>query len=83
MLADKLDFKFFIISFAIGIAIVYFYQPQTKVVYKFPNPNNLHNIYTDKNDSCYKFKIEEKNCNDVNPKLIKDHPIMEDFKTKK
>ena len=61
MLADKLDFKFFIISFAIGIAIVYFYQPQTKVVYKFPNPNNLHNIYTYKNDSCYKFKIEEKN----------------------
>jgi len=83
MLDNKLDFRYFIVSFAIGILYVYMYQPEKKIVYKFPNPNNLNTIYKDKNDACYKFEIEETNCNEVREKLIKEHPILEDFKIKK
>ena len=82
MLGDKLDFKYFIVSFAIGMCAVYLYQPKMKIVYKFPNPNNLDNVYTDKNDGCYKFKIEKKNCDEVDPKEIQEHPVLEDFKIK-
>ena len=45
MLGNKLDFKYFIVSFAIGMCAVYLYQPKMKIVYKFPNPNNLDNVY--------------------------------------
>ena len=50
MLDNKLDFRYFIVSFAIGILYVYMYQPEKKIVYKFQNPNNLDTIYKDKND---------------------------------
>jgi len=79
MLDNKLDFRYFILSFGIGMCIVYFYQPKMKIVYKFPNPNNLDNVYTDKNEGCYKFKIEKKDCDTLDPKLIKEHPVLEDF----
>jgi|TARA_B110000977_G_scaffold117860_2_gene152127 hypothetical protein len=82
MLNEKLDFRFFIVSFAIGMGIVYFYQPKMEIIYKFPNPNNLETVYTDKNDGCYKFKIEKKDCDTLDPSQIKEHPVLEDFRSK-
>ena len=82
MLDNKLDFRYFIISFAIGMCVVYFYQPKMEVVYKFPNPNNLDNVYRDKNDGCYKFKIEKKDWDTLDPSQIKEHPVLEDFRSK-
>ena len=82
MLDNKLDFRFFIISFAIGMFIVYFYQPKMEIVYKFPNPNNLDTVYKDKNEGCYKFKIEKKDCDTLDSSEIKEHPVLEDFQSK-
>ena len=84
MLGKYIRFDYFIISFAIGILYVYLVQPKKEVVYRFPNPDNLNElIYTDKNDSCYKFKVEEKNCSELNKEEIKPQPIIEDFNKNK
>lgn len=84
MLGEYIKAEYFIISFAIGILYVYLVQPPKEVVYRFPNPNNVNNlVYTDKNDNCYKYKLEEKNCSDVKKEDIKSQPIVEDFKKNK
>ena len=80
MLGKYIKAEYFIISFAIGILYVYLVQPKKEVVYRFPNPNNLDKlVYTDKNDNCYKYEVEEKNCTEVNKKDIKTQPIVENF----
>ena len=84
MLGKYIRFDYFIISFAIGILYVYLVQPKKEVVYRFPNPDNLNElIYTDKNDSCYKFKVEEKNCSELDKEEISPQPIIEDFNKNK
>ena len=84
MLGKYIRFDYFIISFAIGILYVYLVQPKKEVVYRFPNPDNLNElIYTDKNDSCYKFKVEEKNCSELDKEEINPQPIIEDFNKNK
>ena len=80
MLNNNLDFRYFIISFSIGMLFVYMYQPEKKIVYKFPNPNNVDKVvYKDKNDACYKFKYDKKDCSLLSNKEIKEHPIVENF----
>ena len=80
MLGKYIKIEYFIISFAIGILYVYLVQPKKEVVYRFPNPNNLDKlVYTDKNDNCYKYKVEETNCTEVNKNDIKTQPIVENF----
>lgn len=80
MIGKYIKIEYFIISFAIGILYVYLVQPKKEIVYRFPNPNNLDKlVYTDKNDNCYKYEVEEKNCTEVNKKDIKIQPIVENF----
>ena len=80
MLGEYIKAEYFIISFAIGILYVYLVQPPKEVVYRFPNPNNVNNlVYTDKNDNCYKYKLEEKIAVMLKED-IKSQPIVEDFK---
>tara|TARA_Y100000385_G_C12875655_1_gene543547 strand:+ start:173 stop:433 length:261 start_codon:yes stop_codon:yes gene_type:complete len=84
MIGKYIKTEYFIISFAIGILYVYLVQPKKEIVYRFPNPNNLDKLtYTDKNDNCYKYEVEEKNCSEVNNSEIKTQPIVEDFKKNK
>jgi len=81
MLGQYIKLKAFIISFAIGILYVYLVQPKKELVYRFPNPNNIDKtIYTDKNETCYKYEVEEKNCEQLDNSQIQSQPIVEDFK---
>tara|TARA_Y100000591_G_C21575188_1_gene565439 strand:+ start:79 stop:345 length:267 start_codon:yes stop_codon:yes gene_type:complete len=74
----------FLISFSIGIFYVYMVQPQKEVVYRFPNPDNVSKlVYKDNNDTCYKYKVEERNCSELNKNQIKSQPILENFKKNK
>jgi hypothetical protein len=80
MLNNNLDFKYFIVSFSIGMLFVYMYQPKKEIVYKFPNPNNVDKVlYKDNEGVCYKFKYEKKNCEVLTDNEIKEHPIVENF----
>jgi hypothetical protein len=59
---------------------VYLVQPPKEIVHRHPNPNNTDIIYTDKNNTCYKYKVEKRNCNELNKNQIESQPLLEDFK---
>lgn len=75
---ERIDLYYFLISFCLGIMIVYSMNPKPEIVYKFPSPTNLNIQYKDKSDSCYKYSYKEVECTDN----ALQQPIIEDFKKK-
>ena len=77
---DHIDLKYFLISFCVGIMLVYITQPKTQVVYKFPSPMTIGQKYRDGANNCYKFRAEEVECTDA----AKPQPVViEPFKKKR
>jgi len=71
------DGRAFIISLAIGIFFVYISSPEAKVIYIYPNPDNINNIlYKDKTDTCYKFISKQVQCPSRESEIMK-YPIQE------
>lgn len=65
----------FIISFCIGIFIVYIKQVPKRIIYRHPTPYNTENtIYRNNKDGCFKYKMEEISC-PADKSLIKEHPV--------
>jgi hypothetical protein len=64
---NKLDLYWFILSFTIGMYIVYVFGPKPSVLYKYPSPDE-NTTYSDLANNCYKFISEKTKC--VNSKLI-------------
>jgi len=76
MLGKYINFPVFLLSLAIGILFVYLFQPELKVIYVYPTPDNQKKIlYKDKTDNCFKFNAEEVQCPDDKTK-IKNIPIQ-------
>ena len=72
-----IDIKYFIISFAIGLFFVYILGPEKKVIYIFPNLNNINDfIVKDKTNNCFQYTAEEITC-PLNPFLVKETPIQD------
>jgi hypothetical protein len=65
---------YFFLSFAIGLFMVYLFQPAPTVVVKFPSPYNAGKITYSKDDSCYKFKSTMVDCPE-NKEIIKPQPV--------
>jgi len=66
----------FIITFIIGVGVVYILQPDSIKVVKFPNPENAGKLtYQDDNKNCYKYKATEVKC-PSDPNLILEHPLI-------
>lgn len=74
---DQIDFKYFIISFCLGILIVYVLQPKTQIIYKFPSPNTIEQKYKDNTNNCYKFDFEEVQCTED---AVDQPVVIEQFK---
>ena len=65
----------FVISFCIGILIVYLKPIPKRVVYKHPTPQNAGKvIYRDESDGCFIYNAKEVKC-PSDKSLIKSHPI--------
>lgn len=63
MILDFINFKFFIIAFAIGMLVVYTTVPKPDVIIKYPTPENAGKIiYKDDAGVCYKYRAEEVDC---------------------
>lgn len=63
MISKYIDLRMFLISLAVGIFIVYIYQPTPTVIYVYPTPDNVNNIrYKDHAGNCFKFKANEVKC---------------------
>ena len=74
---------YFFVSFAVGLFLVYIFNPPPTVVVKFPSPYNAGNVlYKDKNDTCYKYEAEKVSCPEDKSR-IKPQPIVEDFALQK
>ena len=53
----------FLISFAIGMFIVYVTLDDTRKIYVYPTPENVELMqYKDKTDSCFEYKQKEVSC---------------------
>ena len=60
---QKINLYAFIISFAIGLLVVYIVTPIPRIVYKYPSPYNTDKIvYKTNNQICYRYKIKKVNC---------------------
>jgi hypothetical protein len=73
---DKINVKYFLISFCIGILFVYCLKKPAQVVNKFPSPTNIDAVYKDGSHNCYKYEYKEAECTDTSI----PQPIIEDFK---
>ena len=63
MLWNKVDWKIFFISFAIGLFLVYVYGGDIKKIYVYPTPDNMNEIqFKDKAGNCSSYKVEEVSC---------------------
>ena len=59
----KINYFVLLISFAIGIFVVYVSKPATKIVIKYPTPSNTMNIqYQDDAKNCYSYKPKKVKC---------------------
>ena len=70
----KLNYPIFILSFAIGIFIVYISKPTKKVIIKYPTPHtSMKDQYQDEAGNCYLYKAEKTECKGME----KVYPIQE------
>lgn len=80
-----INLKWFILSFALGLFLVYCTAAKPTVVIKYPTPENSDEIiFKDDVDNCYKFNTKEVIC--PKGKKIPEVPIqktLEHFKKNK
>jgi hypothetical protein len=70
MLFDYINFKFFLISLAVGLFFVYIVDTPKKVIFITPNIDNVDKVlYKDNSDKCFKYEATEVTC-PSNPKKI-------------
>ena len=63
MIGKYIDFRIFFISLAVGLLLVYIYQPAPTIIYVYPTPENVNKIqFKDKTNNCYHFKSNEIKC---------------------
>lgn len=76
MISNYISLPIFIISFAIGLFLVYTIGPETKTIYIYPSPKNyMKTQYKDISNQCFIFKPVETKC-PLNPFSVKTVPIQ-------
>ena len=71
-----IDPFYFVISFCIGILLVYLLTPVPKIVIRYPTPENSGKIiYKDDNNVCYKYNAIKIQCPKDKSKINK-YPIQ-------
>ena len=76
MLSKYVDVKIFLVTLIIALIAVYWYQPDAKIVNRFPNPDNSGKLtYQDGEKNCFKYEATQVKC-PSNPNLILEHPVI-------
>jgi hypothetical protein len=71
---------FHLIPFILGLTIGIVYialggKGAHEVIYKYPHPTTVDALtYRDPNGACYRYKVEQVNC-DKNEKKLKEYPL--------
>ncbi len=76
MFFKYIDFKIFLISFAIGAFYVYINEDHKKVIIIHPTPDNYDQYqFKDKSGSCFSYELKEVKC-PSDKKLIQNIQIQ-------
>ncbi len=58
-----LSIPVFLLSLTVGLLFVYLFNPDPKVIFVYPTPDNVNElVYKDKNSTCHKFDANEVSC---------------------
>lgn len=67
----------FLIGVAVGILGIFFFRTEKPILVRYPHPENVEKIiYRDPNSQCYKYVMEEVNC-DKHESTLKPYPIQD------
>ena len=58
----KINLFVFLLSFCVGILIVYLTTPQPEIIIKYPSINNAHRTLYKDNKQCYNFIPRQVEC---------------------
>lgn len=62
-LTKYINFKAFLISFAIGLLYIYLTDDYKKIIVVYPTPMNKdEKVYVDKANNCFKYNLHESTC---------------------
>jgi hypothetical protein len=63
MIFNYLNFKWFLISMAIGLFYIYIAEEYKTTILIYPTPDKLQKYqYRDKTDNCFSYDLEEVDC---------------------
>ena len=70
------EWKPFVFGLIAGLLLIIFFKPEKDTFYKYPHPQTVEKlVYKDRNGSCYKYNVNEVNCDD-NEGTLTDYPIQ-------
>jgi len=63
MFYNYINFRIFIITFAIGLFYIYINDDHKKIIIMHPTPDNIGKYqYKDKTDNCFSYQMKEVKC---------------------
>lgn len=72
-----INLNVFLISFSIGILLVYLQSPKKQVIYVYPHLDNIDKVqYRDKSNTCFNVETHSIDCNKEQKKLFSDYNIQ-------
>jgi len=72
-----INLKIFLLSFSIGVFLVYLQAPKKQVIYVYPHLDNLNTIqYRDKSNTCFNLDAEHIDCDEEQKKLFEHYKIQ-------
>jgi hypothetical protein len=76
MIFNYISLPVFLVSFAVGLFVIYIIGPETKKIYIYPSPETINKvIFKDKANNCFSFEEQVVECpKDEN--LISKIPIQ-------
>jgi len=63
MILKYISLPVFMVSFAIGLFMIYAWGPETSEVYLYPTPENVGKVqYMDTTGTCFEYTYKERKC---------------------
>lgn len=76
MISSYINIRVFLVSFAVGIFVMYVLMPDLRKIYVYPTPDNVDILlYRDNTGNCFRFDQQQVPC-PMNKSLISYIPVQ-------